>query len=172
MFEHFLIGKFPRQQNPRQYYPEKCDDPVAERWADWGVVGSRIEAKKTSHTDGWGRKSTCSTNRSRRKGLRENRGVGGWKRLSVKLMNKLTEQWMEICSFFWISIWFSHYRNAEVPCSRDIFLKSFAIQVRGILLLCFVDFWVKKFDTAKLFWNTKLSCTPPPKKKLTRNPKN
>lgn len=49
---------------------------------------------------------------------------GGWGLafgFSVKLMNKLTEQWMEICSFFWISIWFSHYRNAEVPCSRDIF---------------------------------------------------
>jgi len=47
MFEHFLIGKFPRQQNPRQYYPEKCDDPVAERWADWGVVGSRRKKNPT-----------------------------------------------------------------------------------------------------------------------------
>lgn len=74
--------------NPRQYYPEKCDDPVAERWADWGVVGLRIEAKKNSHTDGWGRKSTCSTNRSRLKGLRAKRGLG----VGFRLFGKIDEQ--------------------------------------------------------------------------------
>ena len=52
MFEHVHRQIPKRQQQPRQYYPEKCDDPVAERWADWGVVGSRIEAKKKFPHDG------------------------------------------------------------------------------------------------------------------------